>query len=620
MISRLKDHVFFVKTRTMINTKEVMKDTKNYLFFSLLFLFQLLLTFQGLDLSDEGFLATFYQLIYQDPESVKFAFLYWFTGIIGGLYMKILPGLGLWGLRLAQVFVITLTAIFTYKLLKDHINRKFLKFGIVIVVLTHNNSVTVINYNTLAALFHVLMVYYLFSGLKESKNYKIALAGLFISLSFFTRISNLMDLGVIAILFLFNYLNRRSVIETIKQASFLIFGFAVTSSLVALFMSQIGHLNIFLDSMGFLSKLGKTSTEVETGHNFYGATVIIERFISNYIYVIKTVIYFVFTIGIIHILYRYLIQKGLQDKWYVSAFKYALILAISLAMITEKYHEYSVLFLFTGLVLVTSFLILISKANNDLKILSLFGCFLLITFPVTSSAGIVTAGRFSFWIGLPIAFSYIFSLMRIENSFQLESKQSFFSSGFSVSEIHFKPLKEIIGVVIFVVCFYHSFYYPFFDKNDRISMRYPIDNKFLKFINTTEGRAKVMNDLLAASKQYVKPGDYVLAYDRIPMYHYITETKPFVTNPLVWLYEANDLKDELSIDFKKRGGLPVIVQQKISTVLENKSWPYHMEKVSYFDMEMNKGRNQVLNEFIKENNYQTGWESDFFVIYVPPSK
>jgi hypothetical protein len=37
-------------------------------------------------------------------------------------------------------------------------------------------------------------------------------------------------------------------------------------------------------------------------------------------------------------------------------------------------------------------------------------------------------------------------------------------------------------------------------------------------------------------------------------------------------------------------------------------------------MEMNKGRNQVLNDFIKENNYQTGWESDFFVIYVPPSK
>ena len=604
----------------MFNSKEVMKDTKNYLFFSLLFIFQLLLTFQGLDLSDEGFLATFYQLIYQDPESVKFAFLYWFTGIVGGLYMKILPGLGLWGLRLAQVVVITLTAIFTYKLLKDHINRKFLKFGILIVVLTHNNSVTVINYNTLAALFHVLMVYYLFSGLKDGKNYKIALAGFFISLSFFTRISNLMDLGVIAILLLFNYLNRRTFIETIKQASLLILGFAVTSLVVALFMYQIGHLNIFLDSMGFLSKLGKTSTEVETGHNFYGATVIIERFISNYIYVIKTIIYFVLTVGIIYILYSYLIRKGVQDKWYVSLFKYALILAISLAMITEKYHEFSVLFLFTGLVLVTSFLILISKTNNDLKILSLFGCFLLITFPVTSSAGIVTAGRFSFWIGLPIAFSYIFSLMRIENSFQLESKQSMLSSGLSVSEIHLKPLKEIIGVVVFVVCLYHCFYYPFFDKNDRIYMRYPIENKFMKFIYTTEGRAKVMNDLLTASKKYVKPGDYVLAYDRIPMYHYITETKPFVTNPLVWLYEANELKDELSIDLKKRGGLPVIVQQKISTVLENKSWPYNMEKVSYFDMEMNIGRNQVLSEFIKENNYHTGWESDFFIIYVPPSK
>ena len=38
------------------------------LFFLCLFVYQLLFIFQGIDLSDEGFIATFYQQIFNNPE------------------------------------------------------------------------------------------------------------------------------------------------------------------------------------------------------------------------------------------------------------------------------------------------------------------------------------------------------------------------------------------------------------------------------------------------------------------------------------------------------------------------------------------------------------------------
>ncbi|MDP9043030.1 MAG: hypothetical protein M3N30_13715, partial [Bacteroidota bacterium] len=50
-------------------------DTK--LFFLFIFVFQLVLIFQGVEMSDEGFLATFYQQIFDHPESVQYNFMFW---------------------------------------------------------------------------------------------------------------------------------------------------------------------------------------------------------------------------------------------------------------------------------------------------------------------------------------------------------------------------------------------------------------------------------------------------------------------------------------------------------------------------------------------------------------
>ena len=44
--------------------------------------------------------------------------MYWFTGILGGIWLKLFPGLGLLGLRLAGVLFTTITFWITYDLEK----------------------------------------------------------------------------------------------------------------------------------------------------------------------------------------------------------------------------------------------------------------------------------------------------------------------------------------------------------------------------------------------------------------------------------------------------------------------------------------------------------------------
>lgn len=66
-----------------------------WVFLSILFLFQLIFIPQGLDFADEGFFMTFYQQIFNDPESVTYAFMYWFAGVLGGSLYALFPEDGL---------------------------------------------------------------------------------------------------------------------------------------------------------------------------------------------------------------------------------------------------------------------------------------------------------------------------------------------------------------------------------------------------------------------------------------------------------------------------------------------------------------------------------------------
>ena len=62
-------------------------------------------------------------------------------------------------------------------------------------------------------------------------------------------------------------------------------------------------------------------------------------------------------------------------------------------------------------------------------------------------------------------------------------------------------------------------------------MHYEVNNEHVKGIYTTKSRAKDIDELLAQSALYIKPEDYVLTYDCIPMFYYLTDTKPYMQNP-----------------------------------------------------------------------------------------
>src|SRR5882724_10410419 len=72
-------------------------------FFFFLFFFQIIFIFQGLYFVDEGFHSTFYQQIFNEPQSVEYNFMFYLSGVIGGAWLRLFPEYGLLGLRLGGV-------------------------------------------------------------------------------------------------------------------------------------------------------------------------------------------------------------------------------------------------------------------------------------------------------------------------------------------------------------------------------------------------------------------------------------------------------------------------------------------------------------------------------------
>ncbi|MFI5128895.1 MAG: hypothetical protein ACHQFX_02840 [Chitinophagales bacterium] len=581
-------------------------------FFLLLFIYQIIFIFQGVDLSDEGFYATFYQQIYSNPEATQYNFMFWFSGIVGGAFDYVFGGLGIWGMRLAGVIVTTSTIIVTYNLLKKYLNSGYLKLGLLMVLLFINNNLKEIHYNDLSALFNMLAILYLFTGLKENRLWKIFLGGLFVSLCTFTRLPNILSLGLGIGIFYYGYTHKNSFKVQLGQALTFGGGFIFMSALLLGFMKLIGHFDIFINSIKLLSKMSKGGEE-----SFYGPMVLIKNFIGTYIAATKFTVIILAIVAAVALVAGFIRKKIFYNKWVFEIVGYAFVAAVAFLIYKGKIDTEIVLYFFSGLVLITTFLVFFTTNNRDIKFLALAGCYILVTYPFTSSASLFTVGKYSLWLSFPIAIDYIFNLRAIDKISFLNKKIMTLPSLLSFDESQLKAVRRFAVISCILACLYFTYNYPFFDKHDRTTMHYAIRNKNMKGIYTTKERAAVLNELLDQSAKYVKPGQYVLAYHSIPMYHYWTETVPYLRNSMPWFYEAPWLREELSASFEEKKVLPVVVQQLKKTVGNAGEWP---DPPSYYDSawhRKNLPRDSVLNEFLSTHRYKEVWKNDIFKIWVP---
>lgn len=557
-----------------------------WVFLSILFLFQLIFIPQGLDFADEGFFMTFYQQIFNDPESVTYAFMYWFAGVLGGSLYALFPEGGLLLMRFAGVLIIVLTAAFVCRILKPYLPLWTIRVGVAMSVLYIFDDVPSLYYNNVSALLYVGGIGLLLKGIRaENSKGWIVGAGMIFALNAFTRIPNVLGVVFVLIILYDAWIFRKGMKWAVCTAAYFLTGYFSALLLVLLFMWRVGHLHPFFTCLDWIFHIGQSS---EASHNIYS---MFRTTVRQYLEIGFTGLFFAFW----GICFFYLIRR-FRNKTFIR------IVAIFAFLVLASFlYFYGALYLLYFLSLATV-LFLLWKEPPSIKTVALAAGMLLVVQPLGSDGAVDLVGRFSMFLTLPLIVAYS----------EKEVRELSVSRG--ISNRILKKTGLILLILFVCLSVQRHVSYTYFDQGSRFKKIYSVDHPFLRGIYTSQKRASVSQEVLSALDRYVSEGDYTLIYDNSPMLHYLTQTKPYAYNPWLYLYDKDLLREALSRAGRERQALPVVVLQKFKGLWID--WPDGYSD-DYMANDANKGKNLLINRFLHKNKYLKIWTNGYYEIWLP---
>ena len=270
--------------------------------------------------------------------------------------------------------------------------------------------------------------------------------------------------------------------------------------------------------------------------------------------------------------------------------------------------------------------------EKRLQVMALAGILFSLIIPLGSDCGFLTM-----WVGtwmlLPISLSGIYQFLcqaahdnyTVGISLKSTTDQQTVSRG--LMSIHAKYVRKgyLFALCFMVVTtFIKVEHKPYYDPGNRSQKTAAILSPMAQGIYTIQQRAEIVNPMLTALSNYVKPGDELLVYDSSPLVYYLTQTRPFAGISWPCVFYGQSYVDKFKAAETQAPKLPVVVMQYY--VSSNK-WTevnpnYYMLKNeggsdddSFFstkEMKLN------IRRFLKEHNYKTVWSNKYYDILVCP--
>ena len=571
----------------------------------LMVIYPLFFIWQGLDFTDTGFALTNYQQIFSDPESVESTFRIWLTNVLGGVWIYFFgDSLGLLGYRIAAVLLVYATLFISFLTLQPYLKAKHLLFGLLLALIFINRSGFSFNYNSLTAFFYVLAVYFLARGLQEGKNAFVFMAAFVLGLNVFVRLPNVFGFVLIITILFFGRLVESPKTVTIRRLLIFTAGFISAVLSILFLMSLMGHL------AGYLSVVKETAVLLKdpVGHHSTGKLMTI--FVGNHKEVLAQTGFVLFSL---------LVTTAVltaSARWRSPLLQHLIIILLAFMSVKLFQESFETWFKMVCAILGILYMVLVVRTLRAgshepvFRVVSLASLIVLILVFLGSNVGILNS-VYGMYLPLAILFSFFINLREIKMNIEQDAE--------SVTRYHLRLAKnelkliKVITIVLFLFFTVQSAYdFTYRDSLKRSELVYGIEHPRLQGIFTTEQRARVVEELLFALPQYVGEGEYLLAFEQIPMVHFLTKTNPYLYNSWPMLYSPEKFERSLKRAEKERPHLPVIVRAKGST--ENLNWP---KSVRITSSEYLAGSRKAMEAFISRYKYQVRWENAFFEILVP---
>lgn len=166
--------------------------------------------------------------------------------------------------------------------------------------------------------------------------------------------------------------------------------------------------------------------------------------------------------------------------------------------------------------------------------------------------------------------------------------------------------RMVIGFAIIIGIFgvHYKWWHPYRDCVPRKLLNTPFKSPKLKGILSTHEHVEQIDSLLLFVLPKIKKGDYILAYQHLPMLYFLTQARP--ATKITWFNEGGcptSLVEESFNDMKRQGHMPkIVIRAKHS--MRYPDWPKKIMPMDYTTKEGSPAMGAFMydvNCFVEEN-------------------
>lgn len=569
--------------------------------FVVLLLIFFITSLQGFDVTDIGYHFTNQYLLLQYPLStVHFNPMYILSDFAGGVWLHGInvPNV-MWG-KLGGALLLSFCAVIAYSILKNYFpKRDVFTYVLVCALFLTLYPLILIDYYTFPALLTLIFLWFFNKMLLTPKNsnefgiYAFLQGFLFIAI-IFARLPLILLALILPLAGCYYWITKKPFDGLVYGLKFAVFGCIVASLVFLLIFYELhilGEYTTLLSSQLFQSASGNIST--------YGTTdtfiELIRSYVYEYIQVFMGILLFV---GGIFFLKR----LPVHQKWIQSSLVFLLIIFLILTAYLSLFSFIALhlLIAFIGFILLFAglFFYIDKGESRNLSLLLLVSAWLMIINPIGSNTGIYKSS-YAFWLVLPL------SLLCIKNLGE-RTKNTFITY-----------LSQFIPVLLMLMLLSAIFFHGvdvYRDDPNRLHLIHPFQSDSLTGTYSTRDRVQVTDGLLSVIRNETVPGDYLLLENNIPMFYYLTKTRPALKNP--WLsFTSRELLITLEEEREQKGEIQpeLFVYSKINP--RNRYWPSSVTLEREKEIE---NLNYLKERYIGKLNYTRMWENEAFAVYKKP--
>lgn len=571
-------------------------------------------SFLGIDMVDTGY----YLYQYDNPLSPEIPYTAYLATMIGSIWLKIFPKLGLWGLNLLEVLMEYVLCFFVYKMLKKYFGKRETLVGILVCMLLINTYVNIFNYHQLNMFFCTMLAILMAIGLDKNKNLYVFLAGCAGMLAVAARMPSVLTIICVIAPIYWGIVYRKSIKEVVVKMVWYVAGYVPVVIGYGVVLVLVNKHQKVIDEVLRLGRLSTGST------GSYSSGSMIDSFIEDTINgSLAAVCFAIVTVILLVLTEKVWVQRKATSKKWRSISAYALVCVICVAawiyVVTEiadapdfiqltsmSWFIYGILFAVALVFVVIALFVEDDTLKRDGLFMFMSEALVLLCF-VGSNARAKHA-IMGMWIFIPFIIHKCVELVKSGQMIDIRGRMTISSKAIKNTLIIMTTFMVVmIGVFVAVT--------NNFDSTNRLELNAGIDSDKLVYLKTTERQAKYVNEVLDVVHELRNDDTTLMVVGNPIMFYYLTGmrayVKPWVTGSS---YTAWDFSQNLIGNEEQSVAMPIIIVAKTDVYKGFAEEDYsQLRKENSTNNYGEKG--EFVDAFIGRNGYDLRFENEYFEVY-----